>query len=72
MTQALWQDLFGLLILGTGVCSGLGLLSSTLRARAEPRGVKHKNTRSEVVLIVVASVLLILAFVVASTKAFVS
>lgn len=70
VTQGAWQDVFGLLILGAGVLSGLGVLSSALRARVEPRGMKHKNTRREKVLIAVAAVLLVLAFVVASSGAF--
>jgi hypothetical protein len=71
MTQALWQDLFGLLVFGAGICAGLGVLKSALRARSEPPGSKHRNTRSEIALILAGLVLLVVAVAVAATRAFV-
>jgi hypothetical protein len=69
--QQFWQDLFGVLVLGAGVLSGLGLWSSAAHARAQPRGQKHRNTPSETVLISFGVLLMATAFLVAATKAFV-
>ena len=71
VSQQLWQDLFGVLVLASGVLAGLALLSSGMRARARPRGEKHQNTRGEIVLISRGLVLLAAAFWIATTRAFV-
>ncbi|GAA3341567.1 hypothetical protein GCM10017714_26070 [Curtobacterium pusillum] len=71
MSQQLWQDLFGLLVLGAGVLAGLGLISSGARARGQVRNQNHRSTRTEMVLISLGVLLMIAAFVIAGNKAFV-
>jgi len=70
MSQQAWQVLFSMLVFGGAVASGIAVLSSALRARSQPRGQKHRNTLTEIVLICLAFACIVMAFSIAVTKAY--
>ena len=70
MSQQFWQVLFSVLLFGGAVSSGVAVLSSARRARSRPRGQKHRNTSTEIVLICLGFLFIVTAFSVAVTKAY--
>jgi len=70
MAQLLWQFVFVALVFGAAVTSGVAVLSSFLRYRGQPRGIKRRDTPREVLLICLGFVCMGTAFYVAATKMF--
>ncbi|PZF54073.1 hypothetical protein DEJ23_13670 [Curtobacterium sp. MCSS17_008] len=70
MMQFFWQFVFVALVFGAAVTSGIAVISSVLRYRGQPRGVKRRDTPREIMLICSGFVCMAMAFFVAATKVF--